>query len=84
MHHFFDKILTGVGRNHSVDAGHDDLEKSDKFAVVLGTNVERTNLGKTFEGNISEIGNLEELQRIITTRKLAWEKSNSLWRQEYQ
>lgn len=84
MHDFFDKMLTSVGRNHSVNASHDNLEKSDKFAVVLRANVERTNFGKTFEGDISEIGNLKELQRVISTQERAWEKSNSPWRQEYQ
>lgn len=76
MHHLFEETLTSVRRNHSVDAGHNDLEKSDKFAVVFRTNVERTNLRKTFESDISEIRNLEELEKVVNNAKeRAWVKS---------
>lgn len=53
--------LTGVGGYHAVDGGHDNVEEGDKFVVVLGTDVETTNLRKTFEGDIPELWDLEEL-----------------------
>ena len=57
-------VLACAWRDHTIDAGHDDLEKSDKLAIVLWTNVQSTNLRQTFECDISEFRYLEELHRL--------------------
>lgn len=51
----------GGGRDHGVDLGHDHVEEDDEFLVVFGTDRETSDFRETFEGNVSEFGNVEEL-----------------------
>lgn len=57
------KGRTGRRRDHLVDRSHDHLEEDNELGVVLWSNAESSNLGETLEGDVSELGNLEELGR---------------------
>ena len=56
------ELLTCARRDHAIDAGHDDLEQGDEFAVVLRSDVQSPDFPQASQRHIPEFRFLQELQ----------------------
>jgi hypothetical protein len=65
------RILTSSDRDSLCNRGHHNVEENDKLVVIVCSNSQASNLSQATEGDVTELGYIQELS-IVKSNKLAF------------